>query len=142
MAVVSLAGSLWSKRHSIAQCQDLNEAKCYKGSVIYPNKPHLFLISNFCRVGNVMFFLLCHSPASEFYVRMFWNTICSMRIGHVHKKNNWGEIARLVLVILLVHMAYDNETDSVPKRLHIQFRCWGITQKKEYDKPHLNRYLL
>jgi len=29
--------------------------------------------------------------------------------------------------------AYEGGTDSVPKRRHIKFRCWGITQKKEYN---------
>ena len=36
----------------------------------------LLLISNFFRVLNVVFFLLGDSPVSEFYVLMFWNTLC------------------------------------------------------------------
>jgi len=29
--------------------------------------------------------------------------------------------------------AYERGTDSVLKRWHIKFRCWGITQKKPYE---------
>ena len=36
-----------------------------------------FLISNFRRVLNVLCFLLDNSPASEFYMPMFWNRQCS-----------------------------------------------------------------
>jgi hypothetical protein len=28
--------------------------------------------------------------------------------------------------------AYEDGTDSVPKRRHIKFKCGGITQKKTY----------
>jgi hypothetical protein len=35
-----------------------------------------FLISNFRRVLNVVCFLLGNSPASEFYILMFQNTLC------------------------------------------------------------------
>jgi hypothetical protein len=38
-----------------------------------------------------------------------------------------------VPVILLVHMTYEDGTDSVPKCQHIKFRRRGITQKKEYN---------
>jgi len=40
-----------------------------------------FLISNFRRVLNVVCFLLGNSPASEFYIPTFRNTICSIVIG-------------------------------------------------------------
>jgi len=30
--------------------------------------------------------------------------------GRVNKKKNWDEIARLIPVILLVHMTYEDET--------------------------------
>jgi hypothetical protein len=36
----------------------------------------LLLISNIFHVLNVVFFLLGDSPVSEFYVLMFWNTLC------------------------------------------------------------------
>ena len=46
--------------------------------------------------------------------------------------------SNLVIIYLL---AYEDGTDSVPKRRHIKFRRWGITQKKTYNKtgviPHL-----
>jgi hypothetical protein len=35
----------------------------------------LFLISNFCRVLYVVCFLLGNSPAPEFYMPTFWNTL-------------------------------------------------------------------
>ena len=38
----------------------------------------MFLISNFSCVLNVVCFLLGNSPASEFYMPMFLNTICSI----------------------------------------------------------------
>jgi hypothetical protein len=31
--------------------------------------------------------------------------------------------------------AYEDGTDSVPKRQHIKFRRQGITQRKAYKKP-------
>ena len=36
-------------------------------------------------------------------------------------------------VILSTYTTYEYGTDSVPKRRHIKFRRWGITQMKEYD---------
>jgi len=38
----------------------------------------VFLISNFCLVLSVVFFLLCDSPASEFYVPMFRNNLLDL----------------------------------------------------------------
>jgi len=38
------------------------------------------------------------------------------------------------LNIVILHLSdYGDETDSVPKRRHIKFRRWGITQKKVYN---------
>jgi hypothetical protein len=42
--------------------------------------------------NNVVFFLLWDSPASEFYMPTFWNTVCSIFIGRMHKNNNWDKI--------------------------------------------------
>jgi hypothetical protein len=42
---------------------------------------HLFLISNFRRVMNVLRFLLGNSPASEFYMPTFGNTGCCIFRG-------------------------------------------------------------
>ena len=39
------------------------------------NSVRLFLISNFCHVLNVVCFLLGNSPASEFYMPTFQNTL-------------------------------------------------------------------
>jgi len=47
-----------------------------------------YLISNFCRVLNVVFFLFGDCPASEFICRRF-GTLCSIFIGGVRRKNNW-----------------------------------------------------
>ena len=44
---------------------------------------------------NAVFFLLVDSPASEFYVPTVQNTVSSIFIGHVDKKNNWDEIAKV-----------------------------------------------
>jgi hypothetical protein len=64
-------------------------------------------ISNFRRVLNAVCFLLGNSPASEFDVPTFRNTLFSY--------------------------AYEDGTDSVPKRWHIKFRRRGITQKNAYS---------
>jgi len=58
---------------------------------------------------NVVCFLLGNSPASEFYMPTFKN----------------------ILSVLSSKME-----QSVPKRLHIKFRYWGITQKKAYAFPN------
>ena len=49
------------------------------------------MISNFRHVLNVVFNLLGDSPASEFYMPTFWNTVCSTVISRVSRKNNWDE---------------------------------------------------
>jgi hypothetical protein len=48
---------------------------------------------------NVVFFLFGDSPASEYYVPTFRNTVSSIFIGGVSRKNNWDEFA---LVFILV----------------------------------------
>ena len=68
----------------------------------------IFFISNFRRVLNVVFFLLGDCPVSEFYMPTFRNTVCSIFIGGVSRKNN--------PVILPAYTAYEDGTDSVPKR--------------------------
>ena len=73
------------------------------------NKYVKFLVSNFHRVLNVVCFLAGNSPASEFYMATFRNTLF-----HLYRK----------LGMKMEH--------SVPKRRHIKFRCRGITQKKAY----------
>jgi len=62
----------------------------------------------------IAFFLLGDSPASEFYVPMFRNTLF-----HLHRRY------RLTLPMKM--------GQSVPKHWHIKFRCQRITQKKEYN---------
>jgi hypothetical protein len=60
----------------------------YTGQNAYEERNmKLFLISNFCRVLNVVRFLLGNSAASEFYVLTFRNTVffhLHRRIGILH----------------------------------------------------------
>jgi hypothetical protein len=79
----------------------------------------LILISNFGRVLNVVCFFLGYSPASEFYMPTFRNTLFRLhrRLGVWRTPTRLGRWNR----------------QSVPKRWHIKFRRWGITQKKAYN---------
>jgi hypothetical protein len=40
----------------------------------------------------------------------------------------------IINLIIIYLSAYEDETDSVPKRRHIKFRRRGITQKETYNK--------
>jgi phage-related holin len=44
------------------------------------------------------------------YADVSKHLVCSIFTGHVNKKKNWDGIARLIPVILLVHMTYEDET--------------------------------
>jgi hypothetical protein len=66
----------------------------------------------------IVFFLLSYSPAPEFYVPMFRNTLSFPSSQVVCWHNLW----RL-------------NRQSVPKRWHIKFR---ITQKKAYNIPFIS----
>jgi hypothetical protein len=46
-----------------------------------------------------VFFLLGVSPASEFYMQTFWNTVCSIFIGVVSRNYNWEEIAQVFMQV-------------------------------------------
>ena len=46
-----------------------------------------WLISNLCRFLNIVVVLLGDSPASEFYVQTFRNTVYSVLIGDVSRRN-------------------------------------------------------
>jgi len=48
---------------------------------IDPEIDGTFFISNFLHVLNVVCFLLGNSPASEFYMPTFRNTVCSVFMG-------------------------------------------------------------
>jgi len=74
----------------------------------------LFLISNFRRVLNVVFYLLSDSPLSEFYMPTFRNTL-SLPSSHT---------------LHTVYTARQME-QSVPKSRHIKVRRQVIAQKKE-----------
>jgi len=51
------------------------------GTILKLRRYEVFLISNFLRVLNAVFFLLGDSSAYEFYVPTFQNTVCSIFIG-------------------------------------------------------------
>jgi len=76
-------------------------------------RKHLFLISNFHRVLNVLCFLLGNSPAPEFDMPTFRNTLF-----HLHRRGG----AYLPAC----------EDGTSTKRRDIIFRRRGITQKKAY----------
>jgi len=61
-------------------------------------------------------FLLGYSPASEFYMPKFRKTLFQL-----HRQ------------VVVSTPAYEDGTDSVPKRRHIKFKGRGITQKKAYN---------
>jgi len=48
-------------------------------------------------------------------------------------EHSFCSINNLTPVILPAYATYEDGTNSVLKRWHIKFRCWGITQKKEYN---------
>ena len=129
--------------------------RCVRGKYVAEIK-HSFLISNSRRVLNVVCFLLGESPASEFYMLTFRNTLF-----HLHRQvgtcrmNSAGEkfgvlygkrpsprqtFSRKIPQTcpqpssFYTHLpAYEDGTDSVPKRRHINFRRRGTTQKKAYN---------
>jgi len=68
----------------IAERSDKNErhmSRCYSCikmyivNIVFVKQVTVFLISNFCHVLNVMFFLLGDSLVSEFYVPTFRNNL-------------------------------------------------------------------
>jgi hypothetical protein len=78
------------------------------------NEICIFLISNFRPVLYVLCSLLGNSPASEFYMPTFRNTLL-----HLHRQS--------FHTYLPIKME-----QSTPKRRHKKFRRRGITQKKTY----------
>ena len=79
-----------------------------------------FLISNFRRVLNVLCFLLGNSPASEFYMPTFRNTLF-----HLH-------------TYPLMKMEQTECSESWPKK----FRPRGITQKKAFNVVYIVKKVL
>ena len=77
-------------------------------------KPNPFLlIANSRLARNVVFFLPGDSPASEFYMPTFRNTVAH---------------------IFFLRTPPMKMEPSVPKRRHITFRGRGITRNKEFNK--------
>jgi len=68
----------------------------------------------------VVCFLLGNSPASEFYMPTFRNTLF-----HLHRQVGMKYIFHTYMPMKM--------EQSVPKRRHIKFRRQGITQKKKYN---------
>ena len=67
------------------------------------NNPIFILDFKLSRVLSVVFFLLGDSPASEFFflADISENSVCSMFVGGVRRKNNWGQIA-----VVLMHVQF------------------------------------
>jgi hypothetical protein len=82
----------------------------------------IFLISKFRRVLYVVCFLMGNSPASEFYMPTFRNTLF--------------RLYRQVSVEWPTCLWRWNR-QSVSKRRHIKFRRRGITQKKTYNSSEM-----
>ena len=91
---------------------------CYFGICIC-DAAFVFLISNFRPVLNAVCFLLGNSPASEFYMPTFRNTVCSIFIG------------RWVWRITTRPWRWNRQCSEM---LAYKFRCRRITQKKAYNK--------
>jgi len=89
---------------------------------VLPIYTHITLIRLFDKITGithlkiVVCFLLGNSPAAEFYMPTFRNTL-----SHLHKvgmKNTYLPV---------------NMEQSIPKRRHIKFTRLGNTQKKAYN---------
>jgi len=88
----------------------------------FPNNTVLFLISNFRHVLNVVCFLLGNSPASEFYMPTFRNTLF-----HLHMQVDMKYIQHILLTYLLMKMEqsvfrnvgmYNSDAGELPRRKH------------------------
>ena len=86
-------------------------------------------VPNYRRVLNVVCSLLGNSPAYEFYMPTFRNTLFQLHRNTLFQlhRNTLFQLHRQVSVHL---PAYEDE--SAPKRRHIKFRRRGITQKIAY----------
>jgi len=104
---------------SFMPCPILIEPKCN----FYATVISTFLISNFRRVLYVVCFLLCNSPASEFYMLKIFlsQTLSHMDTPTILKFSHY-----------LPTCLWRWKRQSVPKRRHIKFRRRGITQRKTY----------
>ena len=78
----------------------------------------------------VVCFLLGNSPASEFYMPTFRNTL-----SHLHRQVGMKYFIPTCLRRWNRQCLLDkiNLKNSVPKRRHIKFKRRGITQKKAYN---------
>jgi hypothetical protein len=83
----------------------------------------LYLISNFRRVLNVIFFAFGSLPGVWILFSDFSeHSVGSIFIGGVSRKNNWDKL-----------FLWRWNRQSVPKRRQIKFRSRWITQKQEYN---------
>jgi len=76
---------------------------------------------NFINTIHIIYFLLGNSPASEFYMPTFQNTLFHLQ-RQVGVKNFFTPTC-----------LWRWDRQSVAKRRHIKFRCQRITQKKAYN---------
>jgi len=107
-----------------------------------------FFISNSRGVLNVVCFFLGNSPASEFYMPTFRNTMSVPSSSMFGSKITWATRSGYFRAKLFLYK-YSNfsqiqshfiptrlwrwNRQSVPKRRHIKFRRRGITQKKAFS---------
>jgi hypothetical protein len=86
---------------------------------------HWFLISNFRRVVNVVCFLLVNSPASEFYMPTFRNTL-SVPSSYPHTKMEQTECSETLAYKIQTPENYPEE--SIKRTLVCLFlRCLRVT---------------
>ena len=76
----------------------------------------IFLISNFCHILNVVYFLLSNSPASEFCKPTFWNALY-----HLHTKMEQTECSEMLAYKIQVPGNYPEESiqQKFPKSLYV-----------------------
>ena len=97
---------------------------------------YLFLISNFCRVLNVVYFVLGNSPVSEFYMPTFHeHSGCFLKPSSFHTHTHTHTHTQTH-----TYPPWRLNIQSVPKRRHIKFRRRGITQKKAYSYFKIQKY--
>jgi hypothetical protein len=61
-------------------------------------------------------------------------TLLSIGSGYFQTKPSSIWIPQQFSNLVIIHLpAYEDGTDSVPKRRYIKFIQWGITQKKTYN---------
>jgi len=107
-----------------------------------PHRGEVFLISNFCRVLNVVCFLLGNSPVSEFYMPTFWNTL-SVPSSWAGRYEEWLGLRNVGYLYGKRFTMEKEEKDHLPfLDIDIYRKTVGSLGHKVYCKPtHTNLYL-